>query len=143
MEKITILGDIMVEPPFMEQVAKQGSYDFKPSFAPLKAILRDSDYIIGNLETPLAGPESGYTHELVSFNSPDVLVEVLQEIGIDAVSTAESIGIQKEHAANYCVAEDTEAVYQEVCESISSFRECGTLTSDWGAKLEKRLKRRK
>ena len=62
---------------------------------------------------------------------------------IDAVSTAESIGIQKEHAANYCVAEDTEAVYQEVCESISSFRECGTLASDWGAQLEKRLKRRK
>ena len=59
MKKITILGDIMVEPPFMQQVEDNGEYDFKPSFAPLKTILEESDYVIGNLETPLAGPESG------------------------------------------------------------------------------------
>ena len=88
MEKITIIGDIMVEPPFMQQVENNGEYDFKPSFAPLKSLFTESQYVIGNLETPLAGPESGYTHELVSFNSPDCLVEALKEIGIDAVSTA-------------------------------------------------------
>ena len=88
MDKITIIGDIMVEPPFMQQVENNGEYDFKPSFAPLKTLLEDSNYVIGNLETPLAGPESGYTHELVSFNSPDVLLDALKEIGIDAVSTA-------------------------------------------------------
>ena len=88
MEKITVLGDIMVEPPFMQQVAKQGAYDFKPSFAPLKAILKESDYIIGNLETPLAGEEAGYTDRIVSFNSPDTLVDALVKLGIDAVSTA-------------------------------------------------------
>ena len=76
MKKVTIIGDIMVEPPFMQQVEKDGAYDFKPSFAPLKSVLAESDYVIGNLETPLAGEESGYTRELVSFNSPDVLVEV-------------------------------------------------------------------
>ena len=95
MEKITIIGDIMVEPPFMKQVKKNGEYDFKPSFAPLKSVFADSDYVIGNLETPLAGPESGYTHELVSFNSPDVLVEALQEIGIDAVSTANNHSLDR------------------------------------------------
>ena len=87
MKKITVLGDIMVEPPFMEQVAKQGSCDFKPSFAPLKAILRDSDYIIGNLETPLAGEEAEYTNRIVSFNSPDSLLDALVDLGVDAVST--------------------------------------------------------
>ena len=56
MKKITILGDIMVEPPFMAQVEKEGQYDFKPSFRPLKAILEGSDYVVGNLDTPLAGP---------------------------------------------------------------------------------------
>ena len=73
MKKITVLGDIMVEPPFMQQVAKRGNYDFKPSFAPLRSILKESDYIIGNLETPLAGPERGYTDRIVSFNSPETL----------------------------------------------------------------------
>lgn len=94
-KKVTILGDIMVEPPFMQQVEQNGQYDFKPSFAPLKTILKESDYVIGNLETPLAGPESGYTHELVSFNSPDVLVEALVDIGIDAVSTANNHSLDR------------------------------------------------
>lgn len=95
MKKVTIIGDIMVEPPFMQQVEKDGTYDFKPSFAPLKSVLAESDYVIGNLETPLAGEESGYTRELVSFNSPDVLVEALQEIGIDAVSTANNHSLDR------------------------------------------------
>jgi len=95
MEKITVIGDIMVEPPFMQQVANNGTYDFKPSFAPLKSLFRESDYVIGNLETPLAGEESGYTKELVSFNSPDTLVDALQEIGIDAVSTANNHSLDR------------------------------------------------
>ena len=95
MKKITILGDIMVEPPFMAQVEKEGQYDFKPSFRPLKAILEGSDYVVGNLETPLAGPESGYTRELVSFNSPDVLLDALVEIGINGVSTANNHSLDR------------------------------------------------
>ena len=97
MAKITILGDIMVEPPFMQQVAKDGKYDFLPSFQPLKSILKDSDYVIGNLETPLAGEESGYTKELVSFNSPDTLLDTLKEIGVDAVSTANNHSLDRDY----------------------------------------------
>ncbi len=87
MKKITVLGDIMVEPPFMEQVMQNGTCDFKPSFAPLKSILDEADYVIGNLETPLAGEEAVYTNRIVSFNSPDCLLDALKEIGVDAVST--------------------------------------------------------
>ena len=87
MQKISIIGDIMVEPPFMEQVSRDGKCDFWPSFEPLKVILEDSDYVIGNLETPLAGVEAGYTDRIVSFNAPDVLVEALVKLGVDAVST--------------------------------------------------------
>lgn len=95
MEKVTIIGDIMVEPPFMQQVEKETGYDFRPSFLPLKCLFKDSDYVIGNLETPLAGPESGYTKELVSFNSSDVLLDALQEIGISAVSTANNHSLDR------------------------------------------------
>lgn len=87
MKKITVIGDIMVEPPFMEQVAKEGGYDFYPSFAPLKAIFEESDYVIGNLETPLAGEEAGFTSRIVSFNAPDTLAEALVKLGVNAVST--------------------------------------------------------
>ena len=95
MAKITFIGDIMVEPPFMQQVENNGRYDFKPSFSQLKTILKDSDYVIGNLETPLAGQASGYTKELVSFNSPDVLLDAMVDIGIDAVSTANNHSLDR------------------------------------------------
>ena len=98
MKKVTILGDIMVEPPFMQQVQKDGNWDFTPSFLPLKGILEDSDYVIGNLETPLAGEESGYTYRIVSFNSPDTLVQALKEIGVDAVSTANNHCLDRGYA---------------------------------------------
>ena len=87
MKKISVIGDIMVEPPFMEQVSKDGKCDFWPSLAPLKVILEDSDYVIGNLETPLAGEAAGYTSRIVSFNSPDSLAEALVKLGVNAVST--------------------------------------------------------
>ena len=87
MKKVTVIGDIMVEPPFMEQVGKSSGYDFTPSLMPLKSILEESDYVIGNLETPLAGEEAGYTSRIVSFNAPDTLAKTLKDMGIDAVST--------------------------------------------------------
>ena len=62
---------------------------------------------------------------------------------IDAVATAESIGIRRERAANYNVREDTKVLYEEVCESISSFRANRPIEADWGVKLEKRLRTRK
>ena len=98
MKKITVIGDIMVEPPFMEQVARNGEYNFVPSFLPLKSLLKESDYIIGNLETPLAGEEAGYTDRIVSFNSPDSLVDALKELKIDVVSTVNNHCVDRDYA---------------------------------------------
>ena len=95
MQKITVIGDIMVEPPFMEQVSKDGKYDFIPSLMPLKALLEESDYVIGNLETPLAGEEAKYTYRIVSFNAPDSLVDALKAIGVDAVSTCNNHSLDR------------------------------------------------
>lgn len=95
MKKISIIGDIMVEPPFLEQVTTQQSGDFYPSFAPMKVLFEGSDYVIGNLETPLAGEAAGYTAELVSFNSPDCLADALKKLGIDAVSTCNNHALDR------------------------------------------------
>ena len=87
--KITTIGDIMCEPPMLAQVTKgDGTYDFKSVFAPLKSYFDEADYVIGNLETPLAGEEAGYTDCLVAFNTPDEIAKALKELGMDAVSTA-------------------------------------------------------
>lgn len=87
--KITVIGDIMGELPVLLQAEKpDGTYDFLPTFAPLKSYFDEADYGIGNLETVLAGKEAGYTPDIVSFNTPDCIAEALKAIGINAVTTA-------------------------------------------------------
>ena len=88
MKKITILGDIMVEPPFLEQAKKGDSYDFYTPMSALRSILEKSDYVIANLETPLAGEDAVYTNRIVSFNAPDSVADAIKKLGVNAVSTA-------------------------------------------------------
>lgn len=88
MIKLSFVGDIMCE-PLMLKASKQGErYDFSGVFCNVKELLSESDYVIGNLETPLAGIESKYTHELFSFNAPDEFAEAIKDAGINYVSTA-------------------------------------------------------
>lgn len=61
---------------------------------------------------------------------------------IDAVETAEHIGIRKDRAANYCVERDTKAVFEEISESICECREVGTIGEDWAENFEKKLQSR-
>ena len=89
MKKITILGDIMNEPGFMnEAVTKDGGYDYYPAFAPLKGLLDEADYRIANLETPLAGAEALYSQNIFEFNTPDAMADALKRLGIEALSFA-------------------------------------------------------
>ena len=88
MIKLTVLGDIMVEPPFLKQAEKDGKYDFYTPMKALESVLADSDYVIANLETPLAGEEAVYTNRIVSFNAPDSVAEAIKKLKIDVVSTA-------------------------------------------------------
>ena len=87
--KITFLGDIMAEPPVLKAAARSGgTYDFSGVFAPVKSLLGQSDYVVGNLETPLAGQAAGYSCTHLCFNAPDEYVDALLDAGVDLVSTA-------------------------------------------------------
>lgn len=88
MKKITIIGDLMCEPPVFEQGKTEQGFDFSPVFRNLKPLLAEADYCIANLETPLAGEEARYTYRLVSFNAPDEYAEAVRDMGIQLVSTA-------------------------------------------------------
>ncbi len=86
--KITFLGDIMIEPPVLKAAKRRGgTYDFRGVFARAKALLAESDYVVGNLETPLAGEEAGYTETHLCFNAPDAYVDALLDAGVNLVST--------------------------------------------------------
>lgn len=62
---------------------------------------------------------------------------------IDAVETADSIGIRKEHAVNYVVEEDTVEMFEEVGDTIRMFRTCNSMPMECGKKIEKNIKKRK
>ncbi|MBE6962176.1 MAG: CapA family protein [Ruminococcaceae bacterium] len=85
--KITIVGDIMCEPAVLEAAKRpDGTYDFAPMYEKVVPMFREADYVIGNMETTLAGEELEYTQTFFSFNAPDSFGTAAKEAGIDLVS---------------------------------------------------------
>lgn len=58
---------------------------------------------------------------------------------IDAVETARNIGIKRERAANYDVAE-SRSMYSEVANTLYSYRKCGVIDADWADNIEDKKK---
>ena len=84
--KITVIGDIMCEPPVLKASRKKdGSYNFDGVFTHLRHLILESDYVIGNIEFPLGGEEVGYTDTFFKFNAPDSFADAVKNAGIDMV----------------------------------------------------------
>ena len=87
--KITLVGDIMIEPPVLKAARKSdGSYDFYGVFEHMQSLYDEADFLVGNLETPLAGEEATYTQEYYVFNAPDAYADAVKKAGFDVVSTS-------------------------------------------------------
>ena len=56
---------------------------------------------------------------------------------IDAVETAEAIGIRADRAASYSVGSATPLMYKEMSATISCYRKKGSIRSDWAEKIAK------
>ena len=61
---------------------------------------------------------------------------------IDAVETANSIGIRKERAVNYVVEEDTVEMFEELGDAIHMFRTCNSMPMECGSTIEKNIKKK-
>lgn len=87
--RITFLGDIMCEPPVLAG-AKQpdGSYNFDYVFNQAQALIDEADYVVGNLETPLAGAAAQYSQTYLAFNAPDAYADAVKKAGIDLLATS-------------------------------------------------------
>lgn len=91
MIKVSILGDIMCEYPYLIAAAsKNRSYDFSKTFNLLKKMLAESDFVIGNLETPITDKKKNLTRkkDQYSFNTPIQFAKSIKEAGVDLVLTA-------------------------------------------------------
>jgi len=87
--KVTFVGDIMCERLLLKaSQQKRGGYDFSPVFANMQELFSQADFVIGNLETPLAGEAAVYTNEMYSFNTPDTFADAVKQAGIDLVAIA-------------------------------------------------------
>jgi len=87
--KVTFLGDIMCEPSVLKGAKqKDGTYNFNYVFDGVRDYLKESDCLIGNLETPVAGEAATYSSDFACFNAPDAYVDALKEAGFHLISTA-------------------------------------------------------
>jgi len=69
-------------------------YDLTPWFSQVKPILESGDWVVGNLETPMAGKDLKYTG-FPRFNAPDELATAIKNAGIQLVSTANNHSLDR------------------------------------------------
>lgn len=86
--RLSFTGDIMCNREQLTACRTASGYDFHAVFERSAGLLADTDYLVGNLESPFAGEEAGYSSVLYSFNTPDSFLSALKDAGFDLVSTA-------------------------------------------------------
>ena len=83
------VGDVMMHAPQVpgayDKAAKR--YNFDPFFEEVSPILKQGDWVIANLETPVAGPKFGY-NGYPHFNAPVELAEALKNAGFNLITNA-------------------------------------------------------
>jgi poly-gamma-glutamate synthesis protein (capsule biosynthesis protein) len=70
------------------------TYNYDNFFQEVKGILSSGDWVIGNLETTLSGPETGYTGYPL-FNAPDPLADGIKKAGFNIISTTNNHSLDR------------------------------------------------
>jgi poly-gamma-glutamate synthesis protein (capsule biosynthesis protein) len=83
------VGDVMMHTPQLPGAYDKTTnrYNFDPFFKEVKPILEQGDWVIANLETPIAGVEFGY-RGYPQFNAPVELGEALKNAGFNLITNA-------------------------------------------------------
>lgn len=105
---IGAIGDIMAMESQIAFAKKGDAYDFTQSLLPMEELFKGVDIMLGNLETPLAGSETGYSRRndrsahvdgsptsYQTFNAPDGLLYSLRDMGFDVLSLANNHSIDR------------------------------------------------
>ena len=97
MVTISFTGDILCSPRMTEACGKDYSSIFGKATK-----LGNCDYLVGNLETPVAGEALRYTHQRYCFNTPETILDALGECGFDLFTLAN----------NHCMDRGEEGIVQ-------------------------------
>ena len=95
MKKISFIGDIMCEPMLLKASKINKGYNFDGVFEYIRDFLKESDYVVANLETPIAGEQLGFTSSLFEFNAPIEFLDALKDAGINLVTTANNHSLDR------------------------------------------------
>ena len=93
---LTFTGDIMCNRGQLSACRTSSGYEFHSVFTQTAPLLADTDYLVGNLETPVAGEAAGYSNVLYSFNTPESFLVALKDAGFDLLSTANNHCLDRE-----------------------------------------------
>ena len=120
--KITLLGDVMLNEGQLSSYCFEQKYDFTKAFEKLNKFLSTSEFVVANLETPIAGSEMGFTDEKYLYNSPIEFTKSLKKVGVDMVTTAN----------NHCLDKGEEGLKK----TLNNLDRCGLLHIGTHSKLE-------
>lgn len=95
MIRLSFTGDLLAYHSFIKRSKKKDGYSFSRLFEYTKRLFKESDYVVGNLETPLAGKKAGYTITDMLFNTPDEFAVDANEAGFDMFTTANNHCLDK------------------------------------------------
>ncbi|WP_240628457.1 CapA family protein [Bacillus salacetis] len=91
---IGAIGDVLLHNTVYQDAEEGGSYNFMPMFQDVESFLKSPDFTIANQESLPGGAELGVS-SYPAFNSPYEIVDALQQLGIDAVTTANNHSLDK------------------------------------------------
>ncbi|MDY6781484.1 MAG: CapA family protein [Cyanobacteriota bacterium] len=94
--KLVAAGDILMHLALTRSGynAQTQTYNFDSFFQDVRPIISTGDWAIANLETPLAGPELGYSG-FPLFNAPAEIVDGAKKAGFNVLTTANNHAFDK------------------------------------------------
>jgi poly-gamma-glutamate synthesis protein (capsule biosynthesis protein) len=94
--KITFVGDLVcLKEQSVACLRKYQRYNYDEIFEGVLNLFRSSDFVAGNLETPVAGELAGYTSTATLFNTPDEFLDSVKRAGFTFLSTANNHCLDK------------------------------------------------
>ena len=93
---IGVSGDFLLHSGVYNSAKNGSEYDFSDMLRFITKYYDRYDFMVANLEVPLAGADRGYSGYPL-FNSPDAIARDLQEAGMDMMLTANNHTIDQGH----------------------------------------------
>lgn len=92
--KFAGVGDIYATSNTLRGSKVSNTYDFTTGTESIQEKLKEFDFVVGSLNTPVAGSELGYS-TTKTYNTPVEILDTIQKLNISALATATSHSMDK------------------------------------------------